>query len=62
MITTKILVGKLGNIEYIPLGLVKGRNTLAREGFTVCRNPMYMTNGKIHAHYSKTLKYWIIER
>lgn len=60
IITTKDVFG--GDLIYIKLGLVKGRNELAKIGFEQQRNPVYMKRGNEYWHYNKSLGYWIYER
>jgi hypothetical protein len=59
MIQTK--QGNFNPINYINMGLVKGRNWLESQGFNQTANKQFYVKDNIYAHYNKCLKYWVVE-
>ena len=45
--------------SFLTAGRVKGRNYLAKLGFSQCQNPDYMQREEIYMHYNKIIKGWI---
>tara|TARA_R110002050_G_C8684214_1_gene493233 strand:+ start:429 stop:632 length:204 start_codon:yes stop_codon:yes gene_type:complete len=50
-----------GNVYYMKLSLVKGRNLLIKNGWKLCSNPNYLTNGLNTGHYNKVSKLWYFD-
>jgi len=51
-----------GELKYLNMGLVKGRNFLKRAGYIHQPNPLYMKKGDEYFHYNKTSGIWIYEK
>ena len=41
------------NIYYMKLSRVKGKNLLLKNGWKLCSNPNFLTNGANTGHYNK---------
>ena len=51
-----------GDLVILPVGLVKGRNLLIRDGYIRQPNPVYMKKGNKYWRYNRNLGYWIYEK
>lgn len=51
-----------GDLVYVKLGLVKGRNEFKKLGFEVQQNPTYVKKGNEYWHYNKISGIWIYEK
>ena len=49
------------NIYYMKLSKVKGRNLLLKNGWELCSNPNYLTNGVNTGYYNKVSKLWYFD-
>ena len=60
IIRTKDVFG--GPLVVLKAGLVRGRNDLAKQGFSRGANPIYMRKENEYWHYNRCLGYWIYEK
>lgn len=61
IITTKDYFG--GELIYLKVGLVKGKNFLKRIGYVEQPNPLYLKRGSNeYFHYNRSLGKWIYEK
>lgn len=50
-----------GDLTILPVGLVKGRNLLAKNGFIRQPNELYMKKDNQYWHYNRLLGFWLFE-
>ena len=50
-----------GNVYYMKLSLVKGRNLLIKNGWKACISPNYYNNGVNTGSYNKLTKTWYFD-